>query len=114
MTNALTCRTILRHAKSISWDGWLYMPSDKQWSLDTEVLLLPSEEVAPEDEDKPYPGIPPLALSQGLESVMNFRMADIVDFVRFARHDFSQFGLRSSLGKVRRHREPGPEPGKQG
>ena len=51
-------------------NSWLYLPMEKPWSLDSKCLVLESEEVPPEEEDKPNAGIPQIAISMGMIQIM--------------------------------------------
>lgn len=50
--------------------AWVYLPSDRKWSLDSESATLESEEVPPELADEPDAGVPQLAKRHGLMQVV--------------------------------------------
>jgi hypothetical protein len=50
--------------------AWVYLPSHRNWSLDSESATLESDEVPPELEDEPYAGVPEVAKQHSLMQVV--------------------------------------------
>ncbi|HWU54675.1 MAG TPA: hypothetical protein VN175_04175 [Rhizomicrobium sp.] len=65
-----TFRNLLRSLANEWHRGWIYLPSHKNWSLDSECAVLASDEVPPELEDEPDAGIPQFAKQRDLIQVM--------------------------------------------
>ena len=53
-----------------SGTAWLYLPVDRNWSLDSKCAILESEEIPPELEDDPNAGEPEFARKNGLMQVL--------------------------------------------
>ncbi|GGL28469.1 MULTISPECIES: DUF7716 domain-containing protein [Caulobacter] len=64
-------------------NAWVYLPSTKNWNLESKSAALESEEVPPELEDEPDAGVPQFAKDEGLMQVMP--VATLQDIVSNAR-----------------------------
>ena len=74
-----TLMTVLGDALNRPARGWVYLPEDREWSLDSKCAVLESEEVPPGLEDKPNAGVPRWAIENGLmQAVPMSVMQDIV------------------------------------
>ncbi len=65
-----TCRDVLMNIEREDPKAWLYLPSTRDWSLESMAMVLRSEEVAPEEEDEPDAGVPGEAKELGLMQVL--------------------------------------------
>jgi len=54
-------RNILSDIESHPSKGWLYLPVERNWNLDSKCAILESDEVPPELEDDPNAGVPDFA-----------------------------------------------------
>lgn len=54
-------KTVLLSIKDEPPRAWLYLPKDRNWSIDSLCAVLESEEVPPELEDDPEAGVPQFA-----------------------------------------------------
>ena len=63
-------REALLNISNSSGTAWLYLPRDRNWSLDSECAILESEEVPPELADDPNAGVPEFARQNGLMQVL--------------------------------------------
>jgi hypothetical protein len=50
--------------------AWVYLPKDKNWTLQSSSAVLESDEVPPELEDQPDAGVPEFAKRNGLVQVV--------------------------------------------
>ena len=66
-----------------SYLAWVYLPEDRNWSLDSACATLESEEVPPELEDEPDAGVPEFAKANGLIQVLP--VSSVQDIVENAR-----------------------------
>lgn len=74
---------VLETITSRSTNEWVYLPDNKDWSLESKSTTLESEEVPPELEDEPDAGVPQFAKDHNLMQVMP--VATLQDIVYNAR-----------------------------
>ena len=63
-------RDVLSTIMEASDREWVYLPSDRNWNLESKSAVLLSEEVPPELENEPDAGIPQFAKENGLIPVI--------------------------------------------
>ncbi|WP_461617494.1 DUF7716 domain-containing protein [Bradyrhizobium sp. 23AC] len=81
-------RTVIATIMNRSARAWVYLPSGRTWSLDSESATLESDEVPPELEDEPDAGIPQFAKRHDLMQVMPVTtLQDIVSNARRQKPD---------------------------
>jgi hypothetical protein len=79
---------ILAAISSCQTTAWIYLPKEKNWSLNSAAAVLYSEEVLPEMEDSPDSGIPDFAKQNGLvQAITVSGLQDIVINARSQKHD---------------------------
>jgi hypothetical protein len=64
-----TIREALRNAASRSPRGWLYLPSDRKWTLNTEGIIIDTRELS--DDERDENDEPVLAKERGLTSTLD-------------------------------------------
>ena len=74
---------LLKEVEKQSPAAWVYLPKNRQWSLDSDSAVLESEEVPPELEDDPEAGIPEFARKNNLMQVLPVTV--VQDVVRNAK-----------------------------
>jgi hypothetical protein len=79
---------VIKTIGSRSPNAWVYLPSNKNWSLDTKSAILESDEVPPELEDEPDAGVPEIAKRNGLIQVLPVTvLQDIITNARSQKED---------------------------
>jgi hypothetical protein len=66
----LSFRIILETMMNRPTTAWLYLPRDEKWSLNSNSVILESDEVPPEMEDEPEAGVPLFAKQHNFVRVM--------------------------------------------
>jgi hypothetical protein len=88
MEDTRTCRDVLMNIEREDPTAWLYLPSTRDWSLESMAMVLQSEEVAPEEEDQPDAGVPREAKEIGLTPALPITVVqDIVSAARNQQPD---------------------------
>jgi hypothetical protein len=64
-------------------EGWVYLPTNKPWTLESDAAILKSEEVPPELEDDPEAGIPAFAKQNDLMQALP--VGTVQDIVKNAK-----------------------------
>lgn len=69
-------------------EGWVYLPANEPWSLESPSTVLKSDEVPPELEDDPQAGVPAFARQNNLMQALPVStVRDIVSNVKSQRRD---------------------------
>ena len=91
MTPALIpFREVLERISDFSSRGWLYLPEDEEWTLDSRSAVLRSEEVPRDLEDDPDAGVPAFAKRNKLmEALLARDVKDIIENAKAQRPDVS-------------------------
>ncbi len=81
-------RDILNNASSLSWKDSLFLPNDKNWSLDTTCYLFDLDDLEDDEE------IPQYAIENNLMYVLSISdIQDIVDNAKQQRPQCSELEL---------------------
>jgi len=76
----MTFAHVLENIESFSTRCWIYLPSDDEWSLESNSAVLESEEVLPEEEDDLEAGVPEFAKKNKLMRALP--VSEVQDIVR--------------------------------
>ncbi len=88
MENLMELRDILNNASSLSWKDSLFLPNDKNWSLDTTCYLFDLDDLEDDEE------IPQYAIENNLMYVLSISdIQDIVDNAKQQRPQCSELEL---------------------
>jgi hypothetical protein len=88
MENLMEFRDILNNASSLSWKDSLFLPNDKNWSLDTTCYLFDLDDLEDDEE------IPQYAIENNLMYVLSISdIQDIVDNAKQQRPQCSELEL---------------------
>ncbi len=72
-----------RPASAHTCNDWLFLPpaeGEHGWSVDTVAIVMPSEEVAPDQEDVPDAGTPAIVIERGYRSIVPWQtLQGIID-----------------------------------
>jgi len=86
MSILVTFREVLANILDMPTTAWIYLPKDKNWSLNSNVAVLESEEIPPDMEDAPDAGVPEFAKKHGLiQAVPVTALQDIVGNARMQK-----------------------------
>jgi hypothetical protein len=67
----MTLRHYLRAPALLSAGGWLFLPKEADWSLQTPAIVLAMDEVPPEQEDEDDAGYPAFAREHQLQASLS-------------------------------------------
>jgi hypothetical protein len=83
MTNQIdTFRNVLKNIEKYT-GGWVFLPTEGKWRLESKSVILKLEEVPPEMEDEPDAGVPEFAKQNHLTTALC--VSNIQDIVNNAK-----------------------------
>ncbi len=88
-------KDVLENVETQHQKGWLYLPLEKNWDLNSKCAILESDEVPPELEDEPDAGVPEFAKQNGLKETLP--ISTVKDIVWNARAQKANVTLEELL-----------------
>ncbi len=88
-------RNVLSAIEKLPSKGWLYLPVERNWNLNSTCIIIESDEVPPELEDEPDAGVPEFAKQNGLKETLP--ISTVKDIVWNARAQKANVTLEELL-----------------
>lgn len=92
---ATTIEEVLLAPEAYRQRGWLFLASGTKWSLASEALVLPLDDVFPDEELEPGAGIPAVVKERQFSLVL--QIADVEGIVSNARAQRANIGVAELL-----------------
>jgi len=78
MAEAANIKSVLSNIHGYPDGAWIYLPSDSGWTLGSMAMVLKSEEVPPEFEDREDAGVPKIATQNKLMQALSVAETKLV------------------------------------